>query len=132
MDENENKSSEESDSRSSSVMFDMPVLPYLPRRYDRTLIVPSILSERQSNPYAVDIKLPPLKFSTTEPTSEEEDFLALNPPTTEREVALFKQKFNRLRVTLSVRFFIFKISHMIFLSFQTIFIHIRLSSQRYV
>ena len=132
MDENGNKSSEESDSRSSSVMFDTPVLPYLPRRYDRTLIVPSILSERQSNPYAVDIKLPPLKFSTAEPTSEEEDFLALNPPTTEREVALFKQKFNRLRVTLSVRFFIFKTSHMIFLSFQTIFIHIRLSSQRYV
>ncbi|CAF1292348.1 unnamed protein product [Adineta ricciae] len=101
MDENGNKSSEESDSRCSSVMLDMPVLSYLPRRYDRTLIVPSILSERQSNPYAVDIKLPPLKFSTAEPTSEEEDFLALNPPTTERELTLFKQKFNRLRVTLS-------------------------------
>lgn len=132
MDEDGNKSSEESDSECLSAMLDEPVLPYLPRRYDRTMIVPSILSERQPNPHAVDIKLPPLKFSTAEPTSEEEDFLALDQPTTERELTLFKQKFNRLRVTLSVRFFISNTSHMIFSSFQTIFIHIRLSSQRYV
>ncbi|UJR30639.1 hypothetical protein I4U23_018163 [Adineta vaga] len=99
--ENDNKSSDESESRCSSILLDSPILPYIPRRYDRALIVPSILSERKSNPHAIDIKLPPLKFSTGEATSEEEDFLALSPPTTDHELSLFKQKFNRLRVTLS-------------------------------
>ena len=106
-DDEENGSSAESESSYSGVMFDLPVLPYIPRRYDRSLIVPSILSERKANPHSISIQLPPLKLSTAGPMSEEDDFLALSPPTTERELTSFKEKFNRLRVTLSVRLLVF-------------------------
>lgn len=92
-----------SDSSCSPLPYSSSVLSYLPRRYDRSLIIPSKLSERKYDPHANAIQLPPLKLSSGVTQSEEENFLALRTPTTEGELILFKQKYNRLRVTLSVR-----------------------------
>ena len=86
----------------STLPYRSSVLSYIPRRYDRSLIVPSKLLERKYDSHTNVVQLPPLKVSST--LSEEENFLTLRPPTTEGELAIFKQKFTRLRVALSVRF----------------------------
>ncbi|CAF0990661.1 unnamed protein product [Adineta steineri] len=100
MDDDINNESDRSDSSCSPVPFGSSILAYIPRRYDRSLVAPTILSER-NNVHAPVIKLPPLKLSSSLTTTEEEDFIALNLPTSEQEYLIFKQKFNRLRATLS-------------------------------
>ncbi|CAF0926973.1 unnamed protein product [Adineta steineri] len=102
MDDDINNESDRSDSSYSPIPYGSSILAYIPRRYDRSLVAPTILSER-NNVHAPIIKLPPLKLSSSLTTTEEEDFIALNLPTSEQEYLIFKQKFNRLRVTLSIR-----------------------------
>jgi hypothetical protein len=104
MDHESSNSSLGSELNCSPLPFQSSALSYIPRRYDRSLIVPSKLSERKYNSHGTVVHLPPLKFSSGITPTEEENFLALSPPTTDGELALFKEKFTRLRVKLSVRF----------------------------
>jgi hypothetical protein len=104
MDHESSNSSIVSELNYSLLPFQSSALSYIPSRYDRSFVVPSKLSERKYNSHGTVVHLPPLKFSSGTTPTEEENFLALRPPTTEGELILFKEKFTRLRVKLSVRF----------------------------
>ena len=107
-------------------------LSNIPHYYDRSLIVPLTLSQRKRNSHASSVQLPPIKLRSTLTwhSSEEENFLTYSRTSSDQELVIFKKKYDRLRATLSVRFFIFFISMIFF--YAHISIRNRLFSQRYV
>lgn len=115
------------DSTSSPLQFQSSSLSNILNHYDRSLIAPLTLSQRKRNSHATVLQLPPLKLRSTLTwrSSEEENPLTYSTRSSEQELTKFKEKFDRLRASLSVRFF---------LSFEIIPIKIyyRLFSQRYV
>jgi hypothetical protein len=102
-----NRSSLVWDSSSSAVHFQSSSLSNIPNQYDRSIIAPLTLSQRKRYSHATVLQLPPLKLRSTLTwgSSEEENFLSQSGGATEREFAIFKEKYDRLRATLSVRFF---------------------------
>jgi hypothetical protein len=92
---------------SSSSQFQFSSLTNIPNQYDRSIIAPLTLSQRKTYSHATVLQLPPLKLRSTLTwgSSEEENFLSQSGTTTERELTIFKQKYDRLRATLSVRFY---------------------------
>jgi hypothetical protein len=118
------------DSTSSPLQFQSSSLSNIPSYYDRSLIAPLTLSQRKFNSHNTILQLPPLKVRSTLTwrSSEERRVLARSTTSSEQELAIVKQKFDRLRGSLSVRFFFF------FDNFfcRHISIQNRLSSQRYV
>jgi hypothetical protein len=94
------------DSTSSPMQFHSSSLSNIPHYYDRSLIAPLTLSQRKPNSHAGSVHLPPLKLRSTLTwhSSEEENFLAYSRTSSEQELTLFKQKYTRLRASLSVRF----------------------------
>lgn len=94
------------DSRSS--LLQSQSLSNIPNHYDRSIIAPLTLSQRKHFSHATLLQLPPLKFRSTLTwgSSEEEILLSQSATsTTERESTMFRQRLDRLRTTLSVRFF---------------------------
>jgi len=136
------------DSTSSPLQFQSSSLSYIPTCYNRSLVAPLKLSQRKSDSHARILQLPPLKLSQrksnsharilqlpplklrstlTWRSSEEENFLAQSITSSEHELNKFKEKFDRLRASLSVRFRFFFI-----IFYRHISIKNRLSSYRYV
>ena len=94
------------DSSSSPLQFQSSSLSNIPRYYDRSLIAPLALSQRKRTSVVSNLQLPPLKLRSTLTwrSSEEEHVLTQSIASSEQELTLFKQKFDRLRGSLSVRF----------------------------
>lgn len=94
---------------SSSSLLQSQSLSNIPNHYDRSIIAPLTLSQRKHFSHATLLQLPPLKFRSTLTwgSSEEEILLSQSATsTTERESTMFRQRLDRLRTTLSVRFFL--------------------------
>jgi len=117
------------DSTSSPLQFQSSSLSYIPTCYNRSLVAPLKLSQRKRNSHAGILQLPPLKSRSTLTwrSSEEENFLPQSITSSEHELNKFKEKFDRLRASLSVRFRFFFI-----IFYRRISIKNRLSSYRYV
>lgn len=94
------------DSTSSPLQFHSSSLSTIPDHFDRSLVAPMILSQRKRHSHAGILQLPPLKLRSTmtwHSSEEEEKFLSQSVTSTEQEITLFKQKYDRLRASLSVR-----------------------------
>ncbi|CAF0977338.1 unnamed protein product [Rotaria sordida] len=91
------------DSSSSPLQFQSSSLSNIPTYYNRSLIAPLTLTQRKRNSHSTNIKLPPLKLRSTLtwPSSDEENFFNQSKSSSEQELNLFKQKFDRLRASLS-------------------------------
>ncbi|CAF3433149.1 unnamed protein product [Rotaria socialis] len=91
------------DSSSSPFQFQSSSLSNIPSYFDRSLVAPLTLSHRHRNSHSTALQLPPLKLRSTLTwhSSEEETFLAQSLSTSEHELNLFKQKFDRLRASLT-------------------------------
>ncbi|CAF4772315.1 unnamed protein product, partial [Rotaria sp. Silwood2] len=78
-------------------------LSNIPSYYDRSLIAPLTLAQRKRTSHSTTIQLPPLKLRSrlTWRSSDEENFLGHSQSSSEQELNLFKQKFDRLRASLS-------------------------------
>jgi len=94
------------DSTSSPLQFQSSSLSYIPNYYDRSLVVPLTLSQRKNNSHPTILQLPPIKLRSTLSwySSEEENILAQSITSSEYELNQFKENFDRVRATLSVRF----------------------------
>jgi hypothetical protein len=98
------------DSTSSPLQFQSSSLSSIPNYYDRSLIAPLTLSQRKRNSHATTIlTLPPIKLRSTLTwrSSEEENLVSKSVTSSEQELIIFRQKYDRLRATLSVRFLFF-------------------------
>ncbi|CAF3871749.1 unnamed protein product [Rotaria magnacalcarata] len=91
------------DSSSSPFQFQSSSLSNIPSYFDRSLVAPLTLSRRHRSSHSTALQLPPLKLRSTLTwhSSEEETFLAQSLSTSEHELNLFKQKFDRLRASLT-------------------------------
>lgn len=95
------------DSTSSPLQFQSSSLSNIPSHYDRSLIAPLTLSQRKRNSHTTTLQIPPLKLRSTLTwrSSEEENFLSYSTRSSEQELTKFKEKFDRVRASLSVRIF---------------------------
>ena len=96
------------DSTSPPHRFQSSSLSHIPNCYDLTLIAPIKLLERKRNSHATILQLPPLKLRSTLTwhSSDEELRFAQSNSSGEQELTLMKQKYDRLRASLSVRTFV--------------------------
>ena len=94
------------DSSNSPLQFRTSSQSNLPNYYDCSLVTPVRLTERKRQSQATVLHIPPVKLrSTMTWHSCEDDRLPTHTPlimATDKEMSLFKQKFDRLRATLSV------------------------------
>jgi hypothetical protein len=116
------------DSNNSPLQFQSSSLSNFPSYYDRSLVAPLTLSQRKCNSHPTILQLPPVKLCSTLTwrSSEGKNLVVQSTTTSENELMMFKQKYDRLRASLSVRFFFDY-----FLE-QNLSIQIRLSRKRYV
>lgn len=96
------------DSSSSPIQFHSSSLSTIPDHFHRTMVAPLALSQRKRHSHAGILQLPQLKLRSTMTwnSSEEEGeqkFHSSSFNSAEREAILFKQKYSRLRASLSVR-----------------------------
>ncbi|CAF1204853.1 unnamed protein product [Rotaria sp. Silwood1] len=91
------------DSSSSPLQFQSSSLSNIPSYYDRSLIAPLTLTQRKRNSHSTSIQLPPLKLRSrlTWRSKDDENFFGHSLSSSEQELNLFKQKFDRLRASLS-------------------------------
>jgi hypothetical protein len=96
-------------SSNSQLQFQSSSLSSIPTYYDRSLVAPLTLTERKRNSNATNVQLPPLRLRSplTWHSSEEDNFFMCSTTTSEHELDILKQKFNRHRASLAVRFLLF-------------------------
>lgn len=94
------------DSSSSPQLFHSSSFSNIPSYFDRSLVAPVTLSQRKSISQATILQLPPLKLRSTITwhSTEDEHVLVKSNRSSEQENNLFKQKYDRLRASLCVRF----------------------------
>src|SRR2546423_1469687 len=94
------------DSSNSPLQYHSSSLSNIPNYYDRSLVVPLTLSQRKPISHTTILQLPPIKLPSilTCYSSEQENFLRYSVLSTEQESNIVKQKYDRVRATLSVRF----------------------------
>lgn len=94
------------DSASSPLQFQSSSLSNIPSYYDRSLVAPLTLSERKRNSHSTVLQLPPIKLRSTLTwhSTEEENVVSHSLSNSENELNIFKQKFDRLRASLTVRY----------------------------
>jgi hypothetical protein len=95
------------DSTGSPQQFQSSSLSNIPDQYNQSLVAPLTLSQRKRNSHSTNLRLPPLKLRSTITfhSSETENTLPNTTTSSTRELRKLRDKFDRIRATLSVRFF---------------------------